>query len=152
MQLIPAGLALAVLVAAVAARDEGADPEVFTANMSGAAERPTPVASSATGVATFTVRQDTVTFSISVNGLSGVATMVHIHAPADTGQAGPPVHNFTITGAAAGTIVSGMFFRPSSGAIRQDSLLTLMRNGRAYVNVHTVANPNGEIRGQIRLE
>jgi hypothetical protein len=30
-----------------------------------------------------------------------------------------------------------------------DSLLTLMRRGRTYVNVHTEANPNGEIRAQI---
>ena len=30
-----------------------------------------------------------------------------------------------------------------------DSLLVLMRNGHAYVNVHTVAHPGGEIRGQV---
>src|SRR6266566_3943059 len=30
-----------------------------------------------------------------------------------------------------------------------DSLLVLMRNGHAYVNVHTVAHPAGEIRGQV---
>lgn len=30
-----------------------------------------------------------------------------------------------------------------------DSLLVLMRNGHAYVNVHTVAQPAGEIRGQV---
>jgi len=30
-----------------------------------------------------------------------------------------------------------------------DSLAVLLRNGNAYVNVHTAANPNGEIRGQI---
>ena len=30
-----------------------------------------------------------------------------------------------------------------------DSLVVLMRNGMAYLNVHTTAFPGGEIRGQI---
>ena len=30
-----------------------------------------------------------------------------------------------------------------------DSLLVLLRNGHAYVNVHTPAHPAGEIRGQL---
>jgi len=36
-----------------------------------------------------------------------------------------------------------------TGAVGYDSLLVLMRNGMAYVNVHTAANPAGEIRGQL---
>jgi hypothetical protein len=33
-----------------------------------------------------------------------------------------------------------------------DSLVTLMRTGNAYVNVHTSANKGGEIRGQLTLK
>jgi len=33
--------------------------------------------------------------------------------------------------------------------VKYDSLLVLLRNGQAYVNVHTTANPGGEIRGQL---
>ena len=34
-------------------------------------------------------------------------------------------------------------------AITFDSLVSAIRAGNAYVNVHTTANPGGEIRGQI---
>jgi hypothetical protein len=30
-----------------------------------------------------------------------------------------------------------------------DSILTIMRAGRAYVNIHTRKNPGGEIRGTL---
>jgi hypothetical protein len=36
-----------------------------------------------------------------------------------------------------------------SSSISGDSLLSLLNSGRTYTNVHTAANPGGEIRGQI---
>lgn len=36
-----------------------------------------------------------------------------------------------------------------SGTFTYDSLLARINNGTAYVNVHTIKNPGGEIRGQI---
>lgn len=37
----------------------------------------------------------------------------------------------------------------STASVTFEALLTLMANGGAYVNVHTLANPGGEIRGQL---
>ena len=38
----------------------------------------------------------------------------------------------------------------AEGTINVDAdFVTALRNGELYVNVHTVANPSGEIRGQI---
>jgi hypothetical protein len=33
-----------------------------------------------------------------------------------------------------------------------DSLITWLSDGRAYINIHTVMNPTGELRGQVRRD
>jgi hypothetical protein len=52
----------------------------------------------------------------------------------------------------SGILASAEITRASAfqGVFTMDSVLTRMRNGTAYVNVHTTANPGGEIRGQIQ--
>ena len=144
----------------------------FTATLAGDAERPTPVTTTASGTATFststraatgsndpynpgtggTTSQKTITYSVVVSLLTGPATAAHIHGPADDGTAADAIVPLTITNSAqSGTVVSGSFTATSNPNVTMDSLLVLMRNGFAYVDVHTAANPNGEIRGQIRL-
>jgi len=129
--------------------------ELFAATgLSGANERPTPVVSTATGVATFQVQgNSSVQYRLDVAGITGVI-MAHIHTGV-VDSAGPIAVTLytsaTPTGALTGTLASGTF----TGAniqlqgISLDSLLSLMRRGRTYVNVHTSANPTGEIRAQI---
>ena len=39
--------------------------------------------------------------------------------------------------------------RTISTTVNGDSLKKLLLAGNAYVNIHTVSNPGGEIRGQI---
>ena len=129
--------------------------DLFSApSLTGANERPTPVVTTATGSATFELLSDsTIRFNVNVTGITG-ATMAHIHtAVADS--AGPiAVTLFTSstpTGALTGSLASGTFDKSKIqlSGVSLDSLLALMRGGRTYVNVHTVANPNGEIRAQI---
>ncbi|HEX9754606.1 MAG TPA: CHRD domain-containing protein, partial [Gemmatimonadales bacterium] len=81
------------------------------------------------------------------------ATLAHIHIGA-VGVAGPPVTvNLiatppagTFTGVlASGTITAAMV----TGGETFATLVAKIRSGEAYINVHTTANPGGEIRGQL---
>lgn len=129
--------------------------DVFAAPLlTGAKERPTPVVSTATGSATFEqLNASTIRFNLAVSGLSG-AMMAHIHTGV-VDSAGPiAVTLFTSatpTGPLTGTLASGSFTSTNIqlAGVSLDSLLTLMRRGRTYVNVHTLLNPSGEIRAQI---
>jgi hypothetical protein len=135
----------------------GAEPatEKFAArSLAGAKERPTAVTTTATGAATFELlNAGTLRYTLTVAGITG-ATMAHIHS-AVADSAGPivvplfnsPTPTGTLTGTlASGTITSANITLPG---VSMDSLLSLMRRGRTYVNVHTVVNPLGEIRAQI---
>jgi len=129
--------------------------DLFAATgLSGANERPTPVTSTASGVATFELLPNsTMRFNVTVSALVG-ATMAHIHTGV-VDSAGPiAVTLFNSTTPLAqlnGTLTSGTFSGTNIQlpGVSFDSLLSLMRTGRTYVNVHTEKNPNGEIRAQI---
>src|SRR5688572_9493339 len=139
--------------------------ETFRATLSGAAERPTPRTTPATGTAEFTFRGDTLRWTITMTGITNV-NAAHIHVGAVDVAGGiilgltPPVSNTSITG----FITRSAFLPPSApnAALTFDGVLDLMRTGGAYVNVHTnyTCNdptndsgpgdfPGGEIRGQI---
>ena len=163
--------ALAIAGAFVAACDDDDDPagledlEGFTATLSGESEVPAN-ASTATGEAELTLVGPTLLYRVDVAGLSNPVA-AHIHGPAATDQntgvvvglcgtagtpacaTGAPYTGVLVAGTATG--VTGMSF---------DSLLVLLRNGNAYVNVHTndgagATNTGpgdlaaGEIRGQV---
>lgn len=135
----------------------------FTATLSAANEVPAD-SSTATGTATFSYAPDvgSLFYRLDVAGIDSVFA-AHIHAPAaaDT-NAGVVVtlFNGTTKLGFTGTLaqgVAGQFGAPAGMTI--DSLLVLMRNGHAYVNVHTRGtvnatthsggHPAGEIRGQV---
>jgi len=129
--------------------------ERFTATLNGANEKPTPVTTTATGTAEFTYVADipALFYRIDVAGIDS-ATLAHIHGPADVNTpAGVIVNLFTgpakplgFTGTLAQGVVGGV---GAPVGMTQDSLLVLLRNGNAYVNVHTRVNGGGEIRGQV---
>jgi hypothetical protein len=120
----------------------------YKATMDGKSEVP-PTTSSGTGTATVTYDAATkqVTWEGEFSGLSGPATAAHIHGPADPGKnAGVIVPLST-----QGTPFTSPF--KGSATLSDDkaaALAAALSGGQAYVNVHTAANPGGEIRGQLK--
>ena len=70
------------------------------------------------------------------------ATMAHIH----TGAAGE--NGDVLVGLEQSMDDMGMWMTPANTMIDMDIYNVLLSGGH-YVNVHTPANPNGELRGQI---
>jgi hypothetical protein len=101
-----------------------------------------------------------VIYRVEVTGIDS-AFAAHIHAPGDTGQSiGVAVSLYTLatpTGQNFSGAVGQGVLGPPTG-MSTDSLLVLLRNGHAYVNVHTRGptgangsggHGGGEVRGQI---
>ena len=130
----------------------GPGTTMYVAQMSSANEVPA-IAGSASGTATFTLNGKSLSYTVSVNGLSGNAAASHIHFAA-AGANGGIVYPFSAAAVQSGQVASGTIdltqpVSNGSGSISGDSLLTLLNQGLLYTNVHTAANPGGEIRGQI---
>lgn len=159
-------LVLAAALALVVALPAGAgnDRNFKAAPLKGANEVPA-VDSQGNGVAHFKLNKDgdALSFSLIVANLEDV-TQAHIHCgPADAnggvtaflfGFADPAVNQ---NGPLASGVITDAQVLPIAdsavcpGGIEDfDDLIAQIRAGNTYVNVHTVANPGGEIRGQIR--
>lgn len=120
--------------------------EGVIANLCGKQEAPTPNNTTGAGAGLLSIdRNKTLGHAeVVTTGLTANATAGHIHT-GSKGVAGPVVINLSITGANANQ-VSGVFSIPRA------SFADTLINGFAYYNVHTAANPGGEIRGQIGKE
>ena len=109
--------------------------------------------STATGSFTATLDEgaQTLTWSLEVPAITD-ATMAHIHAGA-TGVNGGVVVTLFMPAAPAGSVsVSGTAGPDDlSGPLAGDwdGFVEALQSGGLYINVHTSANPGGEIRGQV---
>jgi hypothetical protein len=119
--------------------------QTFTAKLTGNNEVP-PVNTPATGMAQFQLSSDgkELNYDLSATNLKGFM-MAHVHQ-GKTGENGPPITTPLSMG--KGKITSSDLQGPLAGKQISD-LVNIMKNGGAYVNVHTQQNQNGEIRGQI---
>jgi glucose/arabinose dehydrogenase len=136
---------------------EGGDE--FAANLEGSQEVP-PVNTTAAAAAEFTLNDDgTLSFKLVATADIQDATQAHIHLGA-RGQNGPVVaflFGFDPAGvdfAAGDTIGEGTLDDDDVIALpgfdgTVASLVERMRQSRTYANLHTLAFPGGEIRGQI---
>lgn len=113
----------------------------LAATLTGGQEVPAvTTTASGTGTLTLDVSAKTISGSVTTTGIAGVAT--HIH-DGDIGVSGPVVVPLAETTAGSGvwTVVAGTTVT--------DAQIARLQAGGYYFNVHTVENPNGEIRGQI---
>jgi len=164
----PAAAVTATAIAGPSSSSSSGDQ--FSARLTGDNEVP-PVDTDATGRIRLigNSAQDAVDYQISLSNLNGIVTGAHIHR-GSAGTNGPIVANLDVHGAFAsasaggngdggsattststgGTITSADLKGPLSGKQISD-LIKLIEDGKAYVNVHTDQNPDGEIRGQLAL-
>jgi hypothetical protein len=134
----------------------------FSATLSGAEEVPAN-SSTATGTATLSLSGDQIVYTVNVTNLQN-AVLAHIHV-APVGENGPVRMNLCGTGdpqppCVSGTGVLATGTNGTAVGITFDELVSALRSGEAYVNVHTDNGqppPNsgpgdlaaGEIRGQV---
>ena len=131
-----AGLVLSSTLFATAAY---AETTMYKAALVGGDEVPATT-SKGTGTleATYDSSTKLLTWKGTYAGLSGPATAAHFHGPAAIGVSGPV--EVPVTAAAS----------PFDGkATLTDAQAKDLMASKLYINVHTAANPNGEIRGQV---
>jgi CHRD domain len=129
-----------------------AQEQKFTASLSGSQEVP-PNTSTAKGWAWLKPMGDKVWYKVNATGIDKV-TMAHIHN-AKAGDNGDPIAMLQLSKSggptlAQGNITASDLMGSLSGKSISD-LIAKMQSGETYVNVHTDANPNGVIRGQIEM-
>ena len=78
-------------------------------------------------------------WKLTYTGLSGPATAAHFHGPAEAGK-----------NAGVAVAIPNASSSPAEGsATLTDAQAADLTGGKYYVNIHTAANPGGEIRGQV---
>jgi Ca2+/Na+ antiporter len=147
-------IAIVISVGAVSilATSVYAQEQKFSASLSGSQEVP-PNTSTAKGWAWLKPMGDTVWYKVNATGIDKV-TMAHIHN-AKAGENGDPIAMLQIAKSSGPTLAQGNITGSDlMGSLAGKSITDLvakMQSGETYVNVHTNANPNGEIRGQIEM-
>ena len=111
----------------------------MSAALNAASEVP-PNTSSASGQATVKLDGDTLSWNITYSGTTGPVTGAHFHGPAPAGANAPVVLPFA--GSLASPITGSKQLTPQQ--------IIDVKSGLWYINLHTAANPGGEIRGQVK--
>lgn len=139
-----AALALAATVAAAGCGMMGGSGSMSSASsmnvpLSAANEVP-PNASTGSGSGRVDLDGNVLKWSVSYSGLTGPVTAGHFHGPALPGSNAGVVLPFT--GSLASPITGTATLTPAQ--------VDDVKAGKWYINLHTAANPGGEIRGQVR--
>jgi len=131
--------------------------EAFIATLSGAEEVPAR-STAANGTAQIFVEGNQVTYAIEIDDITAITqSHIHIGPPGVVGpirlflyppRQGDPAPQVTVTDKSI--LVEATVDSSAVSGVTYEELLTAMRSGNAYVNVHTTQFPGGEMRGVIR--
>lgn len=136
-------------------RGQVAAPISLVSSLNGEQEVP-PVTTAASGTATFELSADRTRlhYRVDVSGIEPAQIQqAHLHV-APRGVSGPVVL-FLVAGPPAALPLTGeltaadLIPRPDVGVVDFDDFVDRLLAGDVYVNVHTMAEPGGEIRGQL---
>jgi hypothetical protein len=115
---------------------------VFRADLTGSQVVP-PTGSAGTGFGNVMLNEAKTLAWVSVwSGLAAASTPAHVHGPAGPGENGPIVFTLTCTSWAC---------TASSLAVTASQVDQLIA-GQLYIDIHTAACPEGEIRGRLSLD
>jgi CHRD domain len=140
---IPAAVALLVAAGLSASAATGSEPVSgarFRAVLNTRKEipKPTHVRASATGRFSATLSGTELTWTLTFSDLTGPAAAAYLHY-GDTSQTGAVL-----------VVICTECMSPSHGRRKLTSAeIKYMNGGDVYVNVDTLKNPRGEIRGQV---
>jgi hypothetical protein len=150
-------LALAALFVLSTASQAQAQTVTFTAQLNGGNEVPGVVTGSAgTATVTWNTATKAGTYRVDVYNMPVGTTASHIHVGA-VGVGGPVVINFTVPAGGisndfglTGTFVcTDVVARAAQGINSCEDFEQALLLNNTYVNVHSTANPGGEVRGQL---
>ena len=117
-----------------------ASADKMKATLDGKSQVP-PNTSAATGTADidYDPASKKLSWTVTYSGLSGPATAAHFHGPAEADK-----------NAGVAVAIPNAGTSPVSGsATLTDAQAADLVAGKYYINIHTTANPGGEIRGQV---
>jgi hypothetical protein len=128
----------------------------LAANLSGANETPI-VLTGAFGTASVTVdlSTQTVSWTIDVFNMPSGTNNAHFHV-GGPGIAGPTVVNIAFPagvsndyGLSGSATAANLLVRGDQGIRSWEDFLQALLGGQTYINIHSVVNGGGEIRGQV---
>ena len=142
----------------IGAAQEDLKPTLFQAALAPSQEVAPPTGTTAATKGSATVSYDaatkTISYRVSYAGLTGPATMAHIHIAPSGSNGGVVINIFDTavgTPAAGGVFVGSKVIADVGGGVNKTAaeIEAALFSSGLYFNIHTTTNPGGEIRGQI---